>query len=151
MYILAFDFILSLRLVLMNRVVMEDHTFTNGVSVPKGTNLSVEVMAMQTGPEYENPLEFDPWRFQKIQEQTGKRSDITTTTNEFLAFGHGRHACPGRFFAAVEIKLLMAYLALHYDVKCEQDGVRPKDMWVGQTCVPDPKANLLFRKRQGVL
>jgi cytochrome P450 len=132
----------------MNRVVMSDYTFSNGVTLPKGTALSVDTTPMHMGSEYENPEEFDPWRFYNIQQKTGKRSDITTTSNDFLAFGHGRHACPGRFFAAVEIKLMMAYLVLNYDIKCEQDGVRPKDMWVGQTCVPDPKANLVFRRRQ---
>ncbi|KAH6915699.1 cytochrome P450 [Coprinopsis sp. MPI-PUGE-AT-0042] len=134
--------------VLMNRVVMNDYTFGNGVTLPKGSTIAVDLTDMHMSPDYDNAKEFDPWRFYKIQTETGKRSDMTTTTSDFLAFGHGRHACPGRFFAAVEIKLMMAYLVLNYDVKCEQDGVRPKDMWVGQTCVPDPKANLLFRKRQ---
>lgn len=130
---------------------MDHHTFSNGVTVPKGTKLAIDISQMHLSSVYDNAQEFDPWRFHKIQETTGKRSDMTTTTNEFLAFGHGRHVCPGRFFAAVELKLMMAHLILHYDVKCEQDGIRPKDTWIGPTCLPDAKARLLFRKRQGRL
>jgi Cytochrome P450 len=136
--------------VLMDRVVMDDHTFSNGVTLPKGTKVAIDVSHMHMGPYYINAKEFDPWRFIKIQETTGKRNDMTTTSNEFLAFGHGRHVCPGRFFAAVKLKLMMAHLVTNYDVKCEQDGVRPKDTWIGHSCVPNANAKLLFRKRQGV-
>jgi len=33
-----------------------------------------------------------------------------------LGFGYGRHACPGRFFAANEIKLLLIHAMLTYDM-----------------------------------
>ncbi|EAU90768.2 cytochrome P450 [Coprinopsis cinerea okayama7 len=131
--------------VMMNRHVLEDFTLANGVKVPKGLTLAVDITGMHQSSEYGNPSEFDPWRFSRIQE-AGKRSDMTTTNAEFLAFGHGRHACPGRFFAAVELKLMMAYVVLNYDVKCE--GERPKNLWLGVTCAPNPKAKLLFRKRE---
>lgn len=38
-----------------------------------------------------------------------------------LQFGYGRHACPGRFFAAHEIKMIMASFVMHYDVKMPGD------------------------------
>jgi cytochrome P450 len=84
---------------------------------------------------YQSPLEFQPFRysepreeFLKQQQQKEARSsngeDLTrhktaldlktaslvTTSEAFLAFGHGRHACPGRFFAAQEMKLMLAYV-----------------------------------------
>jgi cytochrome P450 len=37
-------------------------------------------------------------------------------------FGFGRHACPGRFFAANEIKMIIANFVLAYDMKLP-DGV----------------------------
>lgn len=55
---------------------------------------------------------------------------------------------PGRFFAAMELKAMMAHLVLNYDVKLENNGVRPPDIWLGGYCVPNQKANVLFRKRQ---
>lgn len=53
---------------------------------------------------------------------------------------------PGRFFAVNEIKRMMAYLLLNYDVKTE-DGVRPKNVNMGAAFIPNPKAKLLFRRR----
>ena len=32
-------------------------------------------------------------------------------------FGYGRHACPGRFFATNEIKMIVAKMILDYDIK----------------------------------
>jgi len=64
-----------------------------------------------------------------------------------LAFGHGRHACPGRYLAACELKLMLAHVVMAYDVKLENDGVRPEDMWIVTTCVPNPNAKVLFRRR----
>ncbi len=42
-----------------------------------------------------------------------------------LQFGLGRHACPGRFFAVMELKLLLAHLVMNYDVKLP-DGAESK-------------------------
>jgi hypothetical protein len=46
-----------------------------------------------------------------------------------LTFGYGRHACPGRFFAANEIKMIMAEILLRYEI-VNPPGVegRYKDM-----------------------
>ena len=55
---------------------------------------------------------------------------------------------PGRFFAAMELKAMVAHLILNYDVKLENEGVRPPDTWLGAYCVPNQKAKMLFRKRQ---
>jgi cytochrome P450 len=34
-----------------------------------------------------------------------------------LRWGYGRHACPGRFLADAEMKMLLSELLLHFDVK----------------------------------
>lgn len=71
-----------------------------------------------------------------------------TVTKENMGFGYGRHACPGRFFAAAEIKLLLARILLDYDVKMpeEQTG-RYANLAVANYCVADMKKELLFRRR----
>ena len=46
-----------------------------------------------------------------------------------------------------EIKLMLAFLLLRYDVKTVVDGVRPADMKFQITIIPDRKAKILFRKR----
>lgn len=55
---------------------------------------------------------------------------------------------PGRFFAANELKAMLAHLVLNYDVKLENEGVRPPNFWFISSCSPNLTAEVLFRKRQ---
>lgn len=50
---------------------------------------------------------------------TTKADDMLTLVEQF---GWGRHACPGRFFAANEIKMIVATYILTYDIRLP-DGV----------------------------
>jgi hypothetical protein len=54
---------------------------------------------------------------------------------------------PGRYFAVVELKAMLAHIVMNYDVKMEQEGVRPADLWFMYSCIPNRKAEVLFRKR----
>jgi hypothetical protein len=56
---------------------------------------------------------------------------------------------PGRFFAANELKALLAHIVFKYEVKLENEGERPEDMWLVYNCVPNPKARVMFRARLG--
>lgn len=64
-----------------------------------------------------------------------------------MSFGFGRHACPGRFFACNEIKLIVAQLLLEYDVKMP-DGVEERyPSWTaGVIAGPDPSKTIMLRK-----
>lgn len=64
---------------------------------------------------------------------------------DFVAFGHGRHACPGRFFAANELKAMLAHVVSEYDVRLEE-ATYPRNFFVGAALVPG-KARVMFRKR----
>ena len=65
-----------------------------------------------------------------------------------MGFGYGRHACPGRFFAAAEIKLLLARILLDYEVKMPEEQTRRyANLAVANYCVADMKKELLFRRR----
>lgn len=44
-------------------------------------------------------------------------STLPATSPTFLAWGHGKHACPGRFFAASLMKLLLAHFVLEFDFR----------------------------------
>ena len=57
---------------------------------------------------------------------------------------------PGRFFAAHELKAMLAHVILNYDVKLENDGPRPTNMYFNSACIPDSKAQVMFRRRQKV-
>ena len=58
------------------------------------------------------------------------------------------HHSPGRFFAANELKALLAFMVLNYDFKLAEDGPRPANIYVAQNVIPDPTAQPVFRKRQ---
>ncbi|KIL65473.1 hypothetical protein M378DRAFT_162099 [Amanita muscaria Koide BX008] len=36
---------------------------------------------------------------------------------DYVLFGHGRRACPGRFFVANERKVMLSHVLLNYDIK----------------------------------
>ena len=55
---------------------------------------------------------------------------------------------PGRFFAANELKAMLAYIVVNYDLKIAGDGERPPNMYIGANVVPSPKGEILFRKRR---
>jgi hypothetical protein len=54
---------------------------------------------------------------------------------------------PGRFFAASEIKMLLAYVLLNYDVKLAGSRGHPADWWFGFHSMPDPTVEVMFRRR----
>ncbi|KAF9528911.1 cytochrome P450 [Crepidotus variabilis] len=143
---------------LMGRIAMQDYTFSDGTTIPAGTMIAVYVVDDHTSEEfYENPLEFDGFRFVKKRQnavssgQTEKRFDLVTTGLDSLGFGHGRHACPGRYFASSELKLILAHIVMNYDVRTVEEGVRPEDLHIIDNCIPNPTAKLLFRRRQNYL
>lgn len=54
---------------------------------------------------------------------------------------------PGRFFPTSEVKCMLAYVLLDYDIKMANDGGHPSELWLGVLSIPDPTAQLMFRKR----
>ncbi|CCM00817.1 uncharacterized protein FIBRA_02859 [Fibroporia radiculosa] len=136
----------------MQRLALKDFTFSDGTFIPAGTFVAVPVRAIHYDEEiYPHATLFDPWRFSSMRDEDGegtKHSAVSTST-EYILFGHGRHACPGRFFAVNELKAMLAHILLTYDVRLEgKEGVLPPARFVGGSLVPDMEAQVLFRRRQ---
>ena len=124
---------------------------SDGTYLPKGTYIAVPVHEIHLDESnYPDANSFVPFRFVDManKESTGRKIDMTATSTDFRAFGHGRHACPGRFFAATELKLTLALVVMKYDVKLE--GPHPEPLMVQTWCMPNPKGEVLFRKRAAV-
>ncbi|THV05793.1 cytochrome P450 [Dendrothele bispora CBS 962.96] len=136
----------------MTRKVLRPFTFSNGTSVPAGTLISTASYSLHHDEEYyKNPMEMDPFRFSnmRVNEGEGIKHQMVTPSSDFVLFGAGKHACPGRFFAVNELKCLVSHLLLTYDVKFEdQAGGMPKEEWYREMVVPNRHATVLFRKRQ---
>jgi cytochrome P450 len=72
---------------------------------------------------------------------------FVATTKEFMGFGYGRHACPGRFFAANEIKLIIARLLLDFDIRMPDGVTEPyKPIRNGLDQRPDPSKMIMLRR-----
>nr|VWO96212.1 Cytochrome P450 51 [Ganoderma boninense] len=78
----------------------------------------------------------------------GARHQFTSTSPEYVAFGHGAHACPGRYFASNELKAVLAYIVLNYDLRLGGDGVRAPDVFAALAALPAPTTRVLFRPRK---
>jgi hypothetical protein len=57
------------------------------------------------------------------------------------------NASPGRFFAVNEIKLMLAFTLLRFDIKT-QDGIRPPDFKFQGFITSNRNAEILYRKRR---
>ncbi|KAJ7203041.1 cytochrome P450 [Mycena pura] len=145
--------------VMVRRVVGRDgFRLSNGTVVPYGSYLYVAARAAQHDPTiYEDAEKFDGFRFAREREAQKANDDpnkdifkrhMISTAPDHLAFGTGKHACPGRFFAATELKAMLAHLVINYDIKAEVEGLRPPDLEFGVRTSPNPSGKVLFRKRQ---
>ncbi|KAK7989928.1 Vacuolar calcium ion transporter [Apiospora arundinis] len=56
-----------------------------------------------------------------------KPQALINTSDHFMGFSHGSHACPGRFFAANQMKIALGHIALRYEI--EPIPVRPVNRW----------------------
>jgi cytochrome P450 len=80
------------------------------------------------------------------KENKGRKVDMAFTHADFVAFGHGLRACPGRFFAADVLKLMLIHIVMNYDINLV--GKHPKNMWIlGRSCIPSSTGEVMFRKR----
>ncbi len=82
------------------------------------------------------------------EENAASRWQFTSIGDANTNFGLGRHACPGRFFAAAETKLILAYLLLRYDIRLKEGEGRPRPMMFMMTKSPSPSAEIMFRRRR---
>ncbi|KZT24788.1 cytochrome P450 [Neolentinus lepideus HHB14362 ss-1] len=134
----------------LNRIALKDWTFSDGTFIPKGTSIAACATPVHMDETvYPDPQKFDAYRFYRMMEhhdsEVGQHL-LVKTSLEYLPFGHG--TCPGRFFAANQMKLMIGYLLLNYDIELETPGVMPKRVWFEAAVRPNPNANILYRKRQ---
>ncbi|KAH9063633.1 cytochrome P450 [Lactarius vividus] len=142
----------GIGIVVLSRAALRPFTFSNGITIPAGTYVAAPLSAIHTDEEvYSNPDEFDGFRFARLRESSegpvGSKHQAGVTSPAHLSFGHGRHACPGRFFAVTELKVILARIVTTYDMKLEDGKEIPRDLCFASMRIPR-EASVLFRKRQ---
>ncbi|KAH9895701.1 cytochrome P450 [Cubamyces lactineus] len=141
----------GINTVSLMRKAQQDVALCDGTLIPRGTLMVAAAHSLHHDDSvYADADVFDPWRFSRQREREGeaKKHQYVNTSVDYIPFGHGKHACPGRFFAANELKAMLAYIALNFDMKLDGDGRRPENIYWGPTVIPSPDARVLFRKRQ---
>jgi cytochrome P450 len=112
-------------------MVMDPITLSTGHKLPKGTRLAFDMRSAHTttrsqtfSPEYnppdnKPPNEFDGFRFYRLRKMPGKENKhlFVTSSPESLTWGYGNHACPGRFFADYELKVLLIELLRKWEFR----------------------------------
>ncbi|CAI7583247.1 Cytochrome P450 [Penicillium manginii] len=113
----------------VHRIIKKDFTFTNGLKLPKGTLVFAPNTQLHMDERYyDNPEEFDAFRFHKLGKQSDKPSNykIAGSTPRTRQFGDGKHACPGKQLAADLLRLILAHFLLKFDIrKCDEDSSYP--------------------------
>ena len=139
------------------RKVMVDNVETDaGIKLPKGTIFSFLGQPAQMDEDiYNEPWKYDPFRFSRIREAAissalMKTPSFVTTGPEHLSFGHGKHACPGRFLVDFELKMIIAYVLTNYDIKFPEEygNKRPANKWLMEVSMPPKGVKMLVKRRQ---
>ncbi|KAI1456218.1 cytochrome P450 [Annulohypoxylon moriforme] len=111
----------------MHRYVQNDIKISDGTVLPKGSRMIVATNFMDP-TLYPEPEKFDAARFLKMRQQPGQENSwqLVTTNSAHTLFGHGQHACPGRFFASNEVKIALCHMLLKYDWRFVPGESRPE-------------------------
>ncbi|KAH8589250.1 cytochrome P450 [Bisporella sp. PMI_857] len=155
-------------LISMIRVTTAPLTLSTGHTLPTGTRFAFPAYPIHTStstptfspalnpPETLPPTQFDGNRFVNLRSVPGQetRHQFVSTSPDSLNFGHGNHACPGRFFASNEIKVVLIELLRNWDIRLKGDvegmggeDKRPKNVNVQMSVSPNFGAEMEFRRR----
>jgi cytochrome P450 len=138
------------------KVLVDGVTTDAGLPLPKGTLFSFLSQPAHVDEEtYEDPFKYDPFRFSRVREaaidpaKAGSLSFVSTGPS-YLAFSHGKHACPGRFLVDFELKMIIAYVLKNYDIRFpeEYQGKRPANRWVAEAVFPPSGVRVLVKRRR---
>ncbi|OJJ68822.1 hypothetical protein ASPBRDRAFT_198415 [Aspergillus brasiliensis CBS 101740] len=133
----------------MRRIALKEVKLSDGTVIPKNGMLAVSAHKLWDEDVYKDASSWDGYRFYKMRDDPERqtKAQLVTTAPENLAFGHGKHACPGRFFAANEVKIALIYLLLRYDWKLPE-GTVPKVRHGGFSMTVDPTLKMCVRRRR---
>ncbi|KAH7371360.1 ent-kaurene oxidase [Pyrenochaeta sp. MPI-SDFR-AT-0127] len=134
------------------RRVLKGITLSNGQHIPPGVMIEAPTLEIYIDPAYyPDSATFDGLRHFKLRsgsKAADARHQFVIANETNLSFGYGNHACPGRFFATNEIKMILARLILDYDIKMPDNGKqeRYQPIEFGPFITPAPGNMLMFKK-----
>ncbi|KAH7147170.1 cytochrome P450 [Dactylonectria estremocensis] len=123
------------RFVTFNRIFHKALSLSDGTH-PAGTRIAGPSHAM-----LEDPVHI------RENSESAQKFLFSLTDSSNMGFGYRKHACPGRFYASNEMKLVLANLLLRYKLKLPHTTERPRNITIDSDMFPDPRARLYVRKR----
>jgi cytochrome P450 len=85
-----------------------------GYTIPAGWIVMIIPSVVHFDPEiYENPFEFNPWRWEGKELRAGSKT--------FMVFGTGLRQCAGAEFARLQISVFLHHLVTTYNFSLHQD------------------------------
>lgn len=139
----------SAGVVSFQRFVLKPIRLSNGFTIPANTHICAASDARSRDPAlYPSPNEFQPLRFYSPDGDIDAAKLFSSVAAGDSWFGFGRQACPGRWYASAEIKLVLCLLLLNYDFKYpEGQTERPKNWVKDEKTGPDMEQMILIKRR----
>lgn len=133
----------------MPRQATTDITLKDGTVIPKNAYTSIGPIPMHDPNIYPAPFDFNGRRFLDLREAPGaeNKHQFVTTSVDMTVFGHGSHACPGRFFASNEIKLLLAHMLMYYDWQLPEGQDKVQHTSNGSGRSPNARQAVQYKSR----
>ncbi|RIA87485.1 cytochrome P450 [Glomus cerebriforme] len=122
------------------RKTISQYTFSNGYQIPEDRMvLTILQHILFDQKAYgQDPKKFNPSHHVNSPAYRPERN--------FLAFGMGRFVCPGRFFAINEIKRILHFILLKYNIK-SISGKHIESIRIGRFVLPSNEG-LIFEKKE---
>ena len=124
-------------------------TLPDGTVLPTGSRVMVSTEATKDTSIYADPYTFNAFRFVGADNPTDEsKNQYVWTAYHHLGFGHGTYACPGRFLAATELKIVLCFLLLQYDFRVIPGQGAPKFMQFEVFRTTPPNLKIQARRRR---
>jgi cytochrome P450 len=148
--VIAFDLTnIEFLPVSMHRIAKETFILPGDVHVPKGTYLGVSTSHMMDSAVWPDGEKFDGYRFYNMRQNPDKANSaqLVSTSPEHMGFGYGKMACPGRFFVADEIKIILCHFLMKYDFQITESYENHSGLY-GYMFSPNSQIKIGVRRRK---
>ncbi|KAJ5347312.1 cytochrome P450 [Penicillium brevicompactum] len=135
--------------VALQRIAIKDFDLSDGTRISKNTPIILSAERMWDAEVYTSPNFFDPYRFVKMRDESPANETTALAVSpsaEHIGWGLGKHACPGRFLAIHELKIVLCHILLRYDFR-HADTKPVQTIVMGTATLADPFAMFEVRRK----
>lgn len=110
----------------LERVAVKDIVLPSGQRIQRGTQVAIASSPMWSKEVWGSDAEiWDPYRY--LDGSMSAKMSLVSSNNSHYAFGMGRFICPGRFFVASEIRVILCRLLMDWDLRLRSDQLIGSD------------------------